>query len=660
MVILFSCCHFLPAHSQGEWKWVNYWTGNDDPLNTSNPYNYVVRTAFDDDGNVYVFGSFGGNARVYDQTMSAWISDMVEVVAANTQGTVLMKFDSSGNFLWSRLVKNTKQSACPPYDMVLKDGKIVISGAYYFSASLNEKLWFLDTLITQQTAESYPSGEHNPPYTYGYYSYFSVLDLEGNILENHFVKTLSRALENRFAIPISARYGATPMSMDSNGNIYLAAAINYGGPDTLPWTVVIDEDSAKTYDIFLPGTASTWWIDNMMVFKFSPEFDLQWTKIGVFNMEKVSQDASVGFVDPNDYGLCKIGGLLVDDNDGLYLSGYLSMMNDYFDENNLNLMRVYWDSTHYATVDDRGLAMYLPFIIKYDSDGNVQWSNQAYISAPPSTGAPNTIQWTDNFVYDSSVYLAGWITHFPGSSAFYYFDNENNAVNVSEYTTFFVRFDKEDGHFESVGVVPGEQTVMSISGPTRPAVINNHIAFLPNQRALPYNNILLTVFNVDGTFDKADTIYQSYNTVILGQRVLIKDDGHLLCDFASNQDLSFGHDLSLTFDNHLYSHAVVAYRYDPSILTPYPEDSTGVAQHAESSPVRLYPNPTCGMLHVESEGTPIDRVYVLDLAGKELLRRDVHGNRGEIDVSSLPSGMYVLRTVCGGETHVGKFVKTEL
>ena len=34
----------LSASAQGEWKWANYWTGNDDPLNSTNPYNYIVRT----------------------------------------------------------------------------------------------------------------------------------------------------------------------------------------------------------------------------------------------------------------------------------------------------------------------------------------------------------------------------------------------------------------------------------------------------------------------------------------------------------------------------------------------------------------------------------------------------------------------------------------
>lgn len=658
MVILFSCCHFLPAHSQDEWKWANYWTGNDDPLNTSHSYNYVVRTAFDDDGNVYVFGSFGGNARVYDQTMSTWISDMVEVVAANTQGTVLMKFDSSGNFLWSRLVKNTKQGECPPYDMVLRDGKIIISGAYMFDYSSNEKLWFLDTLITQQTAMSYPAEEYHPPYTFtgGIYTFFSVLDLDGNILENHFVKTLSRAQENRHTEGLSARFGATPMTMDSYGNIYLAAAICYQGPDTLPWTVVIDEDSAKTYDIFLPGSTDAYGsITNMMIFKFSPGFDLLKTTLGVDHTVGLSPYMPVDTVNP--FYVPYVFGLNVDGEDNLYLSGYLRDMS-IMDEYNQYPMSIYWDSTHYATVDNGGMAWCMPFIIKYDSDGNVQWSNQAHVNNDLTT-TNHFMDWSDNYVDNSGVYLMGKASIMPGESPLFYFDNESNHLTyisgAYQHTGYFVRFDKETGAFKSLGQLPGMHVFASER--SRPAVVNNHLLglFLHDFSS----GSSLGYFHTNGQFMRADSITYSDPSAKV-QKTILGEGGRILCDLTCKEDLSFGHDLSLTFDNHLYSHAVVAYRYDPSILTPYPEDSTGVAQHAESSPVRLYPNPTGGVLHVESKGTPIDRVYVLDLAGKELLRRDLHGNRGEIDVSSLPNGMYVLRTVCGGETHVEKFVKTDL
>jgi hypothetical protein len=58
--------------------------------------------------------------------------------------------------------------------------------------SNNEYLLFLDTLITEQVAAPYPIEEHDPPYTFGAYSFFSLLDLDGNVVENHFLKTFVR------------------------------------------------------------------------------------------------------------------------------------------------------------------------------------------------------------------------------------------------------------------------------------------------------------------------------------------------------------------------------------------------------------------------------------------------------------------------------------
>ena len=51
VAILAALFTFPNVSAQGEWKWANYWTGNDDPLSSSNPYNYVVRTAFPSSSN---------------------------------------------------------------------------------------------------------------------------------------------------------------------------------------------------------------------------------------------------------------------------------------------------------------------------------------------------------------------------------------------------------------------------------------------------------------------------------------------------------------------------------------------------------------------------------------------------------------------------------
>ncbi|MBR3558780.1 MAG: hypothetical protein IKN78_07915, partial [Bacteroidales bacterium] len=63
--IILTLFTFLTASAQGEWKWANYWSGSDELGN--NLTNCIVRTAFDDDGNIYVFGSCGGSATLYAQ-----------------------------------------------------------------------------------------------------------------------------------------------------------------------------------------------------------------------------------------------------------------------------------------------------------------------------------------------------------------------------------------------------------------------------------------------------------------------------------------------------------------------------------------------------------------------------------------------------------------
>ena len=140
----------------------------------------------------------------------------------------------------------------------------------------------------------------------------------------------------------------------------------------------------------------------------------------------------------------------------------------------------------------------------------------------------------------------------------------------------------------------------------------------------------------------------------------MNEEGTILCDFICKQDINFGHDLTLNFDNHQYSHAVIAYRSDPSILEPYPEDSVGITQYKDTdSPIKIYPNPTKDILHLENENLPIENVMIYTTAGKELIRQEPFESRCSINVSALPDGVYLIKTICDGEAYFNKFVKTD-
>ena len=656
-IILILIAAALTASAQGEWKWANYWTGNDDPLNSNNPYNYVVRTAFDDDGNVYVYGCFGGNAKLYAQDTSVWFCDDVEIVQSNSPGLVVAKLDSLGNLVWSKTVKATYTNYCRPYDMVLHDNQLLISGEYSFFGG-NPKLWFLDTLITRQTANSYSSGEHHPPYTLGSYSFFSLLDVDGNILENHFMKVLSRELHNGVPaeMPIADGVGISrPICRDSENNTYIAVNRYYGGADTMPFTLVIDEDTLRTYPMFLPGNCyGTNAIQSMMLYKFSPTWELIWMKLVIDHVEGVSPAIPTDTVNP--YVLQYIGGLSVDENDNLYLSGFLTDMN-LMHEYNQYPMRFYWDSTHYATADDPSTGKFLPYIVKYDSDGNVLWSNQVSVSNDPSTDFYHFAVWGDNCVAGDGVYLMGQANTSIGHNPLFYFDDPSNCLSLipdsNQHTSFFVKFDKETGAFKSLGQPPGLHTF--VKDESKPAIINNHLL---GQFLYDFSiGTLLNYFNTNGSCMGADTISYSHDPNLKTNRTIVNEEGKILCDMTCSQDLTFGHDFTLTFDDHTRSHAVVAYRYDPSILVPYSEDSVGIAQHNDmNTPLRLYPNPAR------------DEVAVMGIAPEEVAEITVHTMQGSqvanfrnvhrFNISRLAPASYIVRVATtDGKVHYLKLVK---
>ena len=68
----------------------------------------------------------------------------------------------------------------------------------------------------------------------------------------------------------------------------------------------------------------------------------------------------------------------------------------------------------------------------------------------------------------------------------------------------------------------------------------------------------------------------------------------------------------------------------------------------------LYPNPTQGRIALQGNAT-IEAVEVYDLKGRRLMRYE--GNKRELDITSLPSGTYVLRLFTGNSAVVRRVVK---
>ena len=77
----------------------------------------------------------------------------------------------------------------------------------------------------------------------------------------------------------------------------------------------------------------------------------------------------------------------------------------------------------------------------------------------------------------------------------------------------------------------------------------------------------------------------------------------------------------------------------------------------EIRPPRLviFPDPSQGMLSMET--TAHGPFSITDLNGRELITGRVNGPRTQIDVSSLPSGIYFIRLTSNTAIVTGKFVR---
>lgn len=80
----------------------------------------------------------------------------------------------------------------------------------------------------------------------------------------------------------------------------------------------------------------------------------------------------------------------------------------------------------------------------------------------------------------------------------------------------------------------------------------------------------------------------------------------------------------------------------------------GVGEN-ESSSIKIYPNPTDGLLYIDANTESIIGITVFDVLGKKVLQ--LQGNKQQVDISTIESGMYFLRIATDRGEFVQKIIK---
>ena len=667
MLIAQCASNFVLA--QGEWKWAHYWSGNGGDYN--NIFNKIYNTAFDDNGNIYVYGTMGGNAVFDGITLS--FSNNSDVITTAEHTVLLAKFDTLGNMLWYKIVKcsNREGGVSRAHWMEVKDDKVYILGNMnldyvdYYATVNNVWLYYFDTLITGPQVHEIPVEQRRPPYKTGRYTYFATFDLDGNLLDNHFMTTYSRETYlsgDRRVAPLCELQN-TPMHVDNSGNTYIYTFLEYKGSEENPFTLIVDGDTNKSYDIYLPGT---WQEDsrvpslhNMLICKFSPTGELVFAKRMIDHTEGIVPSWEYLRDSINPSYLAYPTGLSFDDEDNMYVSGQLIVaMHDYDDGGQLHQYpaHIYWDSSHYATIHDMSGAARLNFVIKYDTNGNVQWCNQIYTQGNSSFPDFSIVQLFGISYYNHFLYLSGRGTYRLGGYAGIFFDEAHSQQlfgpqNIETNIGFFARYDAVSGEYINYGVVPIIEGNSSATPGTGLSVINNRVFSLSTYKQYSFDPAIIQ-WTVDGSF--INHIPFACAELEPGA-VNINQNGEIIVDMVAYSSVIFSENIQADCNVPYLSKSVFALYHNPEFATPFVgDDTTNITSYYDKreNDIYLYPNPTSGQTSICGYMYDYKSLELYDLQGRKLadLVETWHPSAAQtmepipaFDLSPYPAGTYLVK-----------------
>jgi hypothetical protein len=644
------------ATAQGEWKWAHYWTGSDGAYPSY--YNYITNTAFDDEGNLYVYGSMG-NTPIMDGDFFEFSSQPMPGVQ-DAPAILLAKFDTLGNMLWYKVVKSQTEGSYPHW-MEVRDNRIYISGSSsFFGSSSYAWLYFMDTLITKAQIDTMSAEERKPPFkTYSRWTFFAQFDTDGELSDCHFVEAFSREVINgirtkRSLCPIPE---VAPTHNDLNGNTYLFSYIVYGGTEADPYTIMIDGDTNRTYNLFLPGNTDRN-IENAMLYKFTPEWTLDFAQLLVDHTDGIATPYEFTHDSINPLFRYYPRGLSYDDEENMYLSGRIELvLSTASHGGNLHNypVHIWWDDSHCLNINDISSAVSANFIIKYNTDGQVVWNNQISTRGeriPDNPESSSSAYWYGNCFDNNCVYMIG--TGGYGSDALVYFEDEDNylqlAIGTNKDIAFFARYDATTGNYLNHGIVPGVESIFE--GLAQPSVIGNKVLALAADAVL--QNHSLVMWGNDGTFLQRDILYSSQR--LQKTSVCTSEEGYIAVGMMTLGPVTIENDLTVNCSSGRSS-AVIAMKYDPELLVPYVK-----VPEYQSPPLklRIWPNPASSFISVDCGDMRPEIILLFDENGRELRRISCDNTLTVISLVGLPDGTYLLKAVSSdGTTAVGRFVKAE-
>lgn len=97
--------------------------------------------------------------------------------------------------------------------------------------------------------------------------------------------------------------------------------------------------------------------------------------------------------------------------------------------------------------------------------------------------------------------------------------------------------------------------------------------------------------------------------------------------------------------------------YTHNGITEYTDSTTtscnpiiiGVTEQSDETPISIFPNPTTGIINLKTPTFEKTQIEIFDVLGKTIYQKEISTPETEINLSSLPKGVYFLKAISGNK-----------
>ena len=618
--LLFLLAASLHAFSQ-HFDWVKSYSGQERP---GELWNYIVGSVTDSHGNLYVAGQFAKGATIDGQ-------DLLPITPHGDQcnttlNAAIVKFSPQGQILWKKVLHANHGFPCAIDEIhLVGDTALYVESLVDIIPTGNDAyLYFYDTLITSDdTSFMIPVDS----LVSGVATAFSIMDLNGNFLEHHFLQR--EYIDSKGAVITRDRTGGTdpsatsrienqpfhrgPFCVDSDGNIYIGqvpidniALLDgwYSIENGKLSGVLIMVDGHSRFTFYPENRPS---VSNYRILKFSPHFD------NLIQYQYVFADTS--FWDE----VATVGRLLIDSENNIYLCSAV--------DNILSMGsgRVSLNGAPDMALEGKEATM--GFMIKYNSYLEPQYIRQIDYQNTPTYGFSTDHYWFHSMAIDedsNSLFVIATVENFVPTDSMFVEGVQLDANNKA----LFLRFDKNTGRYLSYGIVPSNKFSAFRGEVNRTDVVckNNRVFAMPAfQNNIQWQNNEINIEQYKwgkGLFiwDYAGNSIQyiDFNSITpyaeSGTALVLHDSILYVCGYSTSSMTMSDTTLNPSGNTLAYIAKYVDTSFRTPYLTPHHEP-IGINDFITDNPI-VYPNPTNSTISIAlSEDETIVNCYVISVNG---------------------------------------------